>query len=755
MKKVILSLISVVLLSLLSQAQFSLNGKVVNEEDNTILIGSSVKLIELNIGTTTNSDGIYKFKNLASGVYTLEIRHVGFETYKSKIHIKSDTEKNIWLLAQTVNLNPTIITATRTKLNEYDIPAKTDILTKTQIADFPATSIDELFRAIPNVVVNRSWGMFSKNSSVTMRGMDASARTLVLLNGNPLNKTAGGTIVWDMINPESVERIEFVKGPGSALYGNNAMGGVINIITKTPKNETVKGSISGFTGTYGLWGTNLSLSQKKNFGEKNWYWQLHSNYTKGDGYINEPKETRSEINVPVFVEEASLNLKSGIEFNPFQSLTFEYSYYNGRHGGGTKLDTEILESGSFDHYHTNLLSANYVGNFNGYILNANVFNHWQDVDGATEKINKKGEKTINQEISDTKDYGLFLNLTKQFNTHRMLAGIDIKNGNLEGSEISLINSDRSDFEGKMLFSGFFLQDEIDLIGNDLKAIVGFRIDQAKFSKGLMNINDEDEITSDENTWNKFSPKISFLWRLSNKGSLYTSYNTGFMPPKLDDLVRTGTVTKGYKLANPNLKPEKNTSFELGGKFMLGEKIEFEPAVYYSWLDDMVYFIDTGEEIKIGSKKQPILQKQNISKAEIYGFESSLNYTLSKNFKLMAAYTFNHSTIKQFKNEMTAQDYEGKYLIEVPKHQTSLSANWKNKIVNVSAIYNFMDRQWFDDENTEFIEEYNTVDLKFSKSFLKNFNAFLTIQNLLDDAFIDRKGLLSPGRFIFLELKYNF
>ncbi len=785
-KSTLLIFIAAVFFSNFGFAQLSLSGTVFNKKTNKPLNGANVIIQTIKSvpvkqtdaisgasteqqyqesssgvqeqiftkGTTTNAKGYFSFDDLEEGDYEIEIRYVGFKTYEGSINLSSDLNKKFIMQATGIELKPTIITATRTSLKKNEIPAKVDVLTSSHIKDIPATSIDELFRTIPNVVVNRSWGMFSKNSSVTMRGMDASARTLVLLNGTPLNKTAGGSVVWDMISPESIEKIELVKGPGSALYGNNAMAGVINLITKTPDSEKIKGSVSGFTGTYGLWGGNLNLGQSKSFGDKKWFWQIHSNYTKGDGYINEPEETRSEINVPIYVEEASLNLKSGLEFNPNQSLTLEYSYYNGRHGAGTKMDTEILPSGSFDHYHTNHLATNYSANFNNYIVTANVFNHWQDVDGANEKINKKGVKTINREFSDTRDYGLFLNVSKSFNSHRLLAGIDIKNGNIEGLEKSLINSDQSDFEGQMSFAGFFFQDEINL-SSDLQAIVGFRVDQAKFSEGIMKVNDDEPILSDENTWNKFSPRVSLLWKLNNKNSLYTSYTTGFMPPKLDDLVRTGTVTKGYKLANPNLKPEKNTSFELGGKFMIGEKLEFEPAVYFSILDDMVYFIDTGEEIKIGSKKQPILQKQNISKAEIYGFESSLNYKLSQNFSFMAAYTYNHSTIKEFNNEVTAENYEGKFLIEVPKHQTSFSIYWKNKIANISAVYNFMDRQWFDDENTEYIEAYHTVDLKISRSILKKLKASLTIQNLLDDEFIDRKGLLSPGRFVLLDLRYNF
>jgi outer membrane receptor for ferrienterochelin and colicin len=70
-----------------------------------------------------------------------------------------------------------------------------------------------------------------------MRGSDESARTLVLIDGVPKNKMSGGFVNWSMINSDEVERIEITKGPVSALYGNNAMSGVINIITKEPEKD--------------------------------------------------------------------------------------------------------------------------------------------------------------------------------------------------------------------------------------------------------------------------------------------------------------------------------------------------------------------------------------------------------------------------------------------------------------------------------------------------------------------------------------
>ncbi len=763
MRKYLLTLLTIILCSGATYAQFNLSGSIRSEENNEMLRGANIRILELNIGTASNTHGLFMIRNLNAGEYTIEISHVGYETNRVKISLQKNITKNISLIPVYVELETTIVTATRTSLNKADVPAKTDIISKTQIADYPATSFDELFRSIPNVVVNRSWGMFSKNSSVTMRGMDASSRSLILYNGTPINKAAGGSIIWDMINPESVERVEIIKGPGSALYGNNAMGGMINIITRTPENQTIRGSISTYGGTYDVYGGNLNLGQKIKSGGHNIFWQLNSSYTDGQGYILEPEDSRSEYDTKAYVKEASINLKSGIEFNENQSITLEYSYYDGKHGAGTKV---YAEDGAYDQYFTNLFSGKYAGNLNGFNINANIFSQWQDYNIVDENMGNKGYM-LSKTHTDTHDYGLFLNVSKQWGNHRVLGGMDLKNGMLDAKNNFFNESSAKDlleYQGQLFFNGLFIQDEISIIPYKFQAILGFRFDHAKFSNAFLNVTDPTSFSGFAaselfnyagNSWHKFSPRISLLWKFSDKNSIYASYTSGFMPPKLDDMVRTGVVTKGYKMANPELKPESITSIEFGSRLEIAKKLYFEPAVYYSWADDMVYFIETGEKvITSGNKLKPVLQKRNISKVEIYGFESSFNYELNSHINFKAAYTYNHSTIKKFYDDNTAQDFEGKFLIEVPKHQASLSAYWKNKIANISMVYNFTGRQWYDDLNTEYVDEYHTIDLKLNKPITRNLAATLTIQNLLDDEFIDRKGLLSPGRFILMELKYK-
>ncbi|MFZ4413129.1 MAG: TonB-dependent receptor, partial [Bacteroidales bacterium] len=100
-----------------------------------------------------------------------------------------DSIKNIFL-------EGIVVTSTRCNTKIESLAANIDVLNQHDLENFPLTNIDNILQSVSNVYVNRSWGIFSKNSSVTMRGMDGTNRVLVLYNGIPLNKTSGGGINW-------------------------------------------------------------------------------------------------------------------------------------------------------------------------------------------------------------------------------------------------------------------------------------------------------------------------------------------------------------------------------------------------------------------------------------------------------------------------------------------------------------------------------------------------------------------------------
>jgi outer membrane cobalamin receptor len=320
-------------LSLLAQNE--IKGKIIDLQTGEPLSGANIVVQEIQKGISTNENGEFVIKEITLGSYTLLVTFVGY--HDQKVTVLPDQEfLEIWLIPSAIEMEKVIITATLTERKIEDLPGQNEIIEKSEIEDFPATNTDELLQSISNINVNRSWGIFSKNSSVTMRGLESAQGTLILYNGVPLNKTAGGSINWHMISPDRIERIEVIKGPSSALYGNNAMGGVINIITKKT-NEEISGDIRAFGGTYGTFGGKINLEGNQKINNKKLYWGINGFYRQGNGYIIEPLTIRDSTDVEVYLKENRIGAMVGYEFNQNNKLEVEYSFYDDKRGDGKQV----------------------------------------------------------------------------------------------------------------------------------------------------------------------------------------------------------------------------------------------------------------------------------------------------------------------------------------------------------------------------------------------------------------------------------
>ncbi|MBU2483411.1 MAG: TonB-dependent receptor plug domain-containing protein, partial [Proteobacteria bacterium] len=140
-----------------------------------------------------------------------------------------------------------VVTATKGEKKIEDVPVSALVVTKDEVEKIRATFADEALKYEAGAYLKRSKFAATTNN-VTLRGFTGDQRTLVLLDGQPLNDAYGGGVEWSAIPLENVEKIEVVKGPASSLYGGYAMGGVINIITRKPEKETfsVKSSASAY-----------------------------------------------------------------------------------------------------------------------------------------------------------------------------------------------------------------------------------------------------------------------------------------------------------------------------------------------------------------------------------------------------------------------------------------------------------------------------------------------------------------------------
>lgn len=150
-------------------------------------------------------------------------------------------------------LEKIVVTATKTARNPEDVPASITVITKEDIKRQNIQTVDEALRQVPGTFVRRGKGWQDTLASVNLRGFpaDGQKRTLVLLDGQDISVGYTNVVRWSSVAVEDIERIEVIRGPFSALYGGTAMGGVINIITKTPKKLEMSANMS--YGTYDTW----------------------------------------------------------------------------------------------------------------------------------------------------------------------------------------------------------------------------------------------------------------------------------------------------------------------------------------------------------------------------------------------------------------------------------------------------------------------------------------------------------------------
>src|SRR5436190_16838306 len=232
------------LLSLSLAAAPSVTG-VVKDSSGGAVSGAAV-LIQTSAGvqqqTVTGPDGRFSFATSPSEPSTLVVRAGGFGEVQKPINGNAELEIT---LAPANLLETVIVTPSRTEQRLGDTPASVSLLTSTQIQESPAVMADDVLRHVPSFSLFRRANSISAQPTtqgVSLRGIGPSgqSRTLVLLDGIPFNDPFGGWVYWTRVPLISVDRIEVTEDTASSLYGNYAMGGVINIVTSRPTPRTVE-----------------------------------------------------------------------------------------------------------------------------------------------------------------------------------------------------------------------------------------------------------------------------------------------------------------------------------------------------------------------------------------------------------------------------------------------------------------------------------------------------------------------------------
>jgi iron complex outermembrane receptor protein len=540
------------------------------------------------------------------------------------------------------------ISATRTERNVLDVPGNVTVIDRATIERSGAQNVPELLR--------REAGLSVTNTTTNPLGYVVEARgfqngggngchTLVLVDGRRMNEPDLGCPDWSLVPLDQIERIEVVRGPVSAAYGDQGMGGVIQIVTRHGRAEPgVRATLSGRTGSYdtdggSLWldggagpltatayledDTSDSYRDNADFSRRRQELglryapletatlELQAGYASvhreqpgdltRDEWLDDPRQAEPDSG-DNFDDERERYLQAALSFRPAESVAIELRPFVRRTDQQTQLDdppvlfatdTEIDEHGVTS-------QVEWSPSFRGRQLRL-----LGGVDASQQDVDR----------SSRFDDGAFPFASKN-SSRRKLVGV-------------------------------FLQQELEL-HEDWLLSAGVRRDRAD-SEG------EEELAGcaapgacPDERWTVWSPRAALTWRMSDAISAYASYARGFRYPNLDEAY-------GFFGFTPGLEPEKSDGYEIGWK-LRREGLVLNLAVYQMNVSDEIFF-------------DPLsFQNQNLDRVRHRGIELSGSWRASDWLELWGSYTFDDVEIRR---DDANPSLEGQRMPITPRHRGAL------------------------------------------------------------------------------------
>lgn len=588
------------------------------------------------------------------------------------------------------DLGETIITATRTPHILEETPGIISVITEEEIKSVKPVEIKELIEKKSGIKIIQYGGLGS-NISLNIRGT-TSAQTLILIDGVPINLPSLGVADLNTIPVEIIEKIEIAKGPFSSLYGANALGGVINIITKKPKKEfSLDLSLS-----YGRWDTTdnyISFGKREDrFG---YFFSFGNTYTDGFRENSKNKDINGFGKLIFDMPNGGEITISGIWYNQDYRVPGSITY-------PTPFASQKVENKYVD------VSYNLQENFS-------IKTYWN-----SHFTNYKNEDILWPSDDDTENniFGLEIQKNIIINEKNFLTfGADYKYENANVFD-KINNQSKIGEERSRDNYGVFLQDEA--IFRNFNLTYGFRWDYNSVYGSF------------------FSPKISSLIKTNDKTNIRFSIGRSYRAPSINELYWYEDWGFGMGLfGNKDLKVEKGDTIDFGIEKILSDNFLSRVNLFYTKTKDLIKWVETAPWK---------WEAKNIDEAEIKGIETELVFKMNRNFEIGMNYTFTDGKNKKI----------DKYLTYTPKNKISLILNYKNdKGFKWYTDLNFVDKVYTDEDNTQSLDDYFVLNTTISKEIGGKYEVFLKGINLLDEKYQTVRDYPMPKRQIIGGVKIKF
>ena len=703
--------------------------------------------------TVCDKTGHFQMSHLPLGNQTIVASCMGYVSEEREVLMQKGKGTEVYFLLNDdeMELKQVVVTGTRTQHYLKDVPIRTEVLTSRALKNKNANNLYEALEGMPGIRVEQQC-QFCNFSMVRMQGLGAE-HTQVLVDGEPIYSGLAGVYGLQQLGTNDVDRLEIVKGAGSALYGSSAVAGAINIITKEPFFEPeVKADLQ--FGNWGYRNLNASASIRKNDIGLNFFAQrTESNAVDETGEGETRADVKKRDGVSDKVEATLTNVGFGVYFyNPFaknDKLVLRGKVVEEQRAGGTLVGDVFRNpfSEGTENIKTNRLTGDLsyklpIGrkselNFTtAYVLHKrNATNDTFLTDYMESHANQKPDVDVMRPyIAKENTLTPSATFTTHLGDHTLLAGIQGYVTRLRETGLYCINDASDPLNGTAYTSigkkharelGFFLQDEWNVM-HGLSVVPGLRLDSHHSSE---------EYESSAAVFNSgfpkthfhelsFNPRLAVKYELTPALVLRANFGTGFRAPYgfSEDLHLCSGSPRVWK--SSNLKGEHSMSYNLSADYY-GSKVQLSVNLFRTDLKDKIEFQPASADVK---KLGYTYQWENIDDAYVQGLELGVKWNPLKDLKTGLNWTFNQGKFKHERANWASTTYAkaSKNISRFPAMTGDLSLEYTPGTWTFSLTGSLQGKMYIDymkdDEVAEKIKETNTFML-FNARVAKRIGSF--------------------------------
>jgi iron complex outermembrane recepter protein len=637
-----------------------------------------------------------------------------------------------------VVMKEVVVTGTRFEERIERIPANITVIDEEDIRNSNARSVPDLLRSQEGIVVRDLLGT-GKTAQVDLRGFGESApfNVLVLVDGRRVNEIDLSGVDWTQIPIENIERIEILRGTGSVLYGDNAVGGVINIITKIPSHKP-SFTAGATAGSYGLHGERFSISG----GQGKFTGLLYGNYESTNGYRENNDYRAKDIGGKILYDATD-----------FLALNLSGSYHSDDYGLPGPLPEEVLSTGrtsSLSPLDRAETSDGYVrlgldlamGSYGNLVTDLSL----RDRDSSSAFPDPLFPFAIDGETKTKSLLTRYVwkgSLFDRANT--LVAGADIYRSDQDIKTYSGLFSPTASLTGTADIGrdsiGFYISNDFSIL-DDFILSAGARYEKVEYDLNQRDLSAFPLEPLDQSVTERepaYSAGLTYLY--SGKSSVFARANRSFRFPLTDELVLLD-FDEGRIRVNSNLKPQTGRHYEAGVRHFFTPDLQGTLTFFRADIKNELFFNRT------------TFTNENYPETRHQGIEAGARAELLKIFTLYANYTYNKAVFE-------GPPFDGRDIPAVPRHKANMGLTVRDVAPGLALTvqYNYVGSSYLISDQANLLdklENYYTVDARISYAWRK-MNAFAGVNNLTDRKYSEYGvvGGFVPSSFFYPAAERNW